>query len=86
MKTKLYVRVAQGRGRPKVAANVRPNHWPITEQQDGADVPLPTAFFALELDIPQEVFDRAVQVAATVKLDPEAGQVIVLPLAEAPSG
>lgn len=77
MKTRIYLRVAKG---GKVAANVRPSYEPLSQIKDGRQASLPTAFFALDVDVPDEILKRAEHVAATVTLDAEDGQVIVAPL------
>ena len=65
MKARVYLRVARSEKRGsnpgfKVAANVKPNQHPL-EASDGW---LPTASFAVDLDIPDVMFDRASEVLA----------------------
>ena len=68
-KLKLYVRVAK---RPTkgyaVAAGSKPNHQALT---NSLGVALPTASFALLLDIPDSAFCRAEQVLAEIVLAEE---------------
>lgn len=76
MKCKVYMRVAKSRG-PKgyrVAASIRPNYQPL-KIEGYNERALPTAAFALDLDIPEEIFRRAEQVLAEIELD--AGDVLV---------
>ncbi len=81
MKTKVYIRAARGRNGPKVEAATRPNYQSLTEMKNYVERTLPTAMFALEVDIPEEAFKHAEQVAASVQLDVSAGQVVVEPMA-----
>lgn len=66
MKTRVYLRVARdSRGKAKVSATMRPSDAPI---YDSRNVPLPTVAFAVELDIPGVMFDRATQVIASITI------------------
>lgn len=72
MKARVYLRVAKTAkrgGNPgfKVAATVKPNAYPL-EASDGW---LPTAAFAVDLDIPDVMFERASEVLAELVIDPE---------------
>jgi hypothetical protein len=66
MIVKAYVRVAKGSRGPKLIATVKPNTTPL---EDGNRNPIPTVFFAVQFDVPDESFRRAQQVIAEVKVE-----------------
>jgi hypothetical protein len=70
MKLTVYMRVAKGvRGKPKVDARTTPNHKPLMASiGNWNEKALPTAAFALDLDIPDEIFHRAETVLAELEL------------------
>jgi hypothetical protein len=73
MKVRTYVRVARGRNRKtKVAATVRSTDEPLYDSNREA---LPTVSFALDLDIPDAMFDRARQVIAEIAVPEEAAEI-----------
>lgn len=69
MKAKVYLRVARhahGRARRyKVEASPRPSHEPVRDSKQQA---LPTVAFAIELDLPDHLFDRAQAVIAEINI------------------
>ena len=68
MKDKVYLRVAKTkRGKLRYTASTRPSNAPISEQY--GDTFLPTISFALELDIPDELFKKAEQTIAKINLE-----------------
>lgn len=76
MKVKTYLRVAVGGRGPRVVASTKPNYQPLTKGQGTYhEEPLPTAAFALVLDIPDEIFERAEKVLAEVAVDPSEAAV-----------
>lgn len=79
MKIKVYIRAGRGRNGTKVTAATRPNYYPLVESRRGTEHLLPTAMFAIEVDIPESAFKHAEQVAASVRLDVDAAQVLVEP-------
>lgn len=69
MKVRTHLRVARTKaGAAQVAATVSPSHKPLSDPRGRA---LPTAAFALDLDLPDEMFRRAEQVLAEVMVDPQ---------------
>lgn len=80
MKCKVYMRVAKSSGPKgyKVAASIRPNYQALTLGSGYSERAVPTAAFALELDIPEAIFKRAEQVLAELELDEGDVQVAAL--------
>lgn len=78
MKAKVYLRVAKGVGRKgfKVEASPEPNFMPISTQgyRGGTDFH-PTISFAMEFDIPDEMFKAAEQTIAQVNLAAKETQI-----------
>lgn len=66
---KLYVRAARGRNGVKVAASTKSNNQPLVETRDYRDVALPTIRFAVEFEIPDELFDQAEEPVTKIKVD-----------------
>lgn len=80
-RVKAYLRIARhpgGRKPFKVWAGVSPNPEPIRVGTNN-DVMLPTAHFAVVLDIPDEMFRRAEQVLAVVDVPEDVLAVAVRP-------
>jgi hypothetical protein len=71
MKVKTYMRVGWDAKRRKaqVVANTKPSGRPL-RRSDGE--PLPTVAFAVELDLPDELFTRAERVIAMLSIPPES--------------
>lgn len=74
MRARIYLRIAKtstgGRGGSKgfrVAATSKPSHRPI---EASVGEPLPTAAFAIDLVIPDEMFTEAERVIAELTVDP----------------
>jgi hypothetical protein len=69
MKVKAYLRVAKTKGptRFKITASTRPNYHAL-ETGGYQSRALPTAAFALTLDIPDTLFAHAEQVLADIEL------------------
>lgn len=71
MKTTLYIRVAKTKKGNKVAATSKPSVEPLsgTESTRGyAKVFLPTVAFAISVEIPDSLFNKASQVVATLNI------------------
>jgi hypothetical protein len=71
MKTKVYLRIAKGSKGSRVSASPKPCYEPIRNAKSytsDSDKALPTVAFALELDIPDDLFKQAEQVAAQINL------------------
>ena len=64
MKVVAYIRVSEYKGKPRISASAKPNGQPFYQNEQ----PLPTAMFALELDIPDSRFHLAEQVLAEIKV------------------
>lgn len=65
-KVRAYIRIAEKQnGEHVVHASQKPNHEPVKTY---AGQHLPTASFALDLDVPDEMFRRAEQVLAEIKI------------------
>lgn len=77
MQVTVYLRVARGlSGKPTVAASVKPNWTPLMSNKGNRDKKaLPTAAFALKLDVPNEVMRQAEQVVADINLPAGQAQV-----------
>jgi hypothetical protein len=78
MKCRVYLRVAKTKkrsGNPgyKVAATLKPSHEPLSTDTRY----LPTAAFAVDLDVPDVMFDRASEVLAELVIDPEDAAIAV---------
>jgi len=65
----VYMRMARNsRGGVKSeCSSHKPSYVPLT---DSIGEPLPTAFFALNLEVPDELFDQAEQVLGEISVDP----------------
>jgi hypothetical protein len=76
MKVQTYLRVAEGARGPRVVASAKPNYQPLTK---GAgtyhEEALPTAMFAVVLDIPDELFERASQVLAEIEVPTDRAEI-----------
>jgi len=81
MKVRVYLRVArnpQGRTSFKCDAGVRANYKPLTKRTGNwNEEAIPTAAFALDLDIPDEVFTRAEQVLAEIEIPEDKAKIAV---------
>ena len=83
MKSKIYLRVAKSEGRKgfKVAASTEPNNAPITSQDYRGHTFYPTVAFAVEFNIPDELFDQASKVVAEINIALKqakiAGEIVV---------
>ncbi|WP_159059390.1 hypothetical protein [Rhodopseudomonas palustris] len=80
----MYIRVAKTSGRRgyKVSASTVPNVSPIAEMKLGSAVAYPTIAFAVEIDLPDELFTQAERVIASIKLtekDAKIAAVIAAP-------
>jgi hypothetical protein len=74
----VYLRVAEGKRGMRVAASSTPNYEPIYSGSGSWNqTPLPTAAFALELDVPDELFTRAEQVLAEIVIPEDKGEIAV---------
>lgn len=67
MKLTVYLRVAQGARGPRVSASAVPNYEPFYSS-GYHKTPLPTAAFALRLDVPDEAFHAAERVLAEIEV------------------
>ena len=86
MKLRVYLRVAEGARGPRVAASSSPNYEPLMSGSGWQAKPLPTAMFALDLDVPDAVLHHAERVLATLAVDEHDAQVAAAvrpPVAEA---
>lgn len=65
MKQTLYVRVGKHPrgGRSKVMSGSKVSHHPVTDSQGN---PMPTVSFALEVEVPDELFTQAQKVVASI--------------------
>lgn len=71
MKYKVYMRIAQTSGRKgyKVAAAINPNYEPLVMAQGSRNERVaPTAAFAVEFEIPDEIFRLAERTLAEVEV------------------
>lgn len=75
MKVKTYLRVARGGRGVRVVASSKPNYQPLMKGSGWSEKALPTAAFAVVLDIPDEIFERAETVLAEVTVDPSEAEV-----------
>lgn len=78
MKLTVYLRVAEGPRGPRVAASSTPNYVPLMTGSPGYSErsrPLPTAMFALSLDVPDEVLQHAEQVLAEIEVPADKAEV-----------
>ena len=71
MKIKAYMRVAKSEREPgyRVSASSRPNLTPFETGGSWQSRAIPTAMFAIELDIPDEVLNRAEQILASLEIE-----------------
>jgi hypothetical protein len=73
MKTKVYLRIARdARGRAKTAVTSKPTDAPLYDVHNNA---LPTVAFAILVDIPGLMFDRASQVLAEITVPEEDAKI-----------
>ena len=70
MKVKVYLRVARGPRGPRVEAGTSPSLEPLTTS---GNRPLPTAAFALQLEIPEQIERRPTAYQRGVALRQTAG-------------
>jgi len=86
MKVKIYLRVAKntgGRTAFKVDARPTPDYRPLNKGQGTyTETPLPTAAFAVVLDVPDELFRHAERVLAEIEI-PADKAVVAAEVAEA---
>jgi hypothetical protein len=76
MKVKTHLRIAKTRKGARVEASSRPNYKPlITNAGYRNERVLPTAAFAVVLDIPDELFERAETVLAEITVDPDEAEI-----------
>lgn len=68
MKQTLYVRAAKHPrgGKSKVVTGTKPSHHALTDSSGNA---MPTVSFAVELNVPDELFSRAQRVVASIDVD-----------------
>ena len=59
MKTKIYIRISRGNKSIKVSAANKPNYSPFVEKNYRGEKYYPTVAFAVDLDIPDELFKTA---------------------------
>jgi hypothetical protein len=73
------MRIAKGKdGKPRVDASVRPNHAPLFSGKGTRhEQPLPTAAFAVEIEVPESVLRRAEQVIAEMEIPEDDAKAIV---------
>jgi hypothetical protein len=72
----VYMRVGRTtRGFKVDARTARPNHAALIADRWPSPVPIPTAAFALKLEIPDELFDRAEQVLAEVEIPADQAKI-----------
>lgn len=72
MRLRVYLRVAKSNREPgyRVLASAKPNYKPLYAAEGTfREMALPTAAFALDLDIPDEEFERAEQVLAEILVE-----------------
>lgn len=75
MKTKIYLRIAKNKKSGiAVSATTRPSHEPLHAQTYGKAA-FPTVAFAVEFDIPDELFKQAEEVVAKINLRKKNGVV-----------
>lgn len=66
MRTRVYLRIARDkRGRGKAVATLKPTDTPLYDSNNSA---LPTVAFAVDLNVPDVMFDRAAQVIASITI------------------
>lgn len=76
MRVTVYMRLAEGKRGMRVAASTSPNYEPIYSGQGNWNAkPLPTAAFAIELDVPEALFARAEQVLAEIAIAEDQAEV-----------
>lgn len=70
MKATVYLRLAHGKRGLRVHASSAPNYEPIYSGSGSWNqTPLPTAAFAIQLEVPDEVFAHAERVLAELVVD-----------------
>ena len=81
MKAKIYIKVAipspKSRGGYRVHAGTKPDYTPIqvsTGYRGGVEF-RPTVSFAIDLNIPDEMFKQAEQTVATINLEKKNGEI-----------
>lgn len=76
MKTRVYLRVARDkRGKARVVATVKPNARPL---EAGGARPLdflPTVAFAVDLNVPDSMFDQASRVVAELTISEDTADI-----------
>lgn len=69
MKVTVYMRVGVGPRGPKVAASITPNYEPLKVGSGWQARIVPTAMFALKLDVPDEVLHHAEQIVNELTIE-----------------
>lgn len=70
MRTRVYLRVARDkRGKARVVATAKPNHRPLESGSTRGPYDfLPTVAFAMDLDVPDAMFEQASRVVAELTI------------------
>lgn len=71
MIAKLYIRVAQFEDQLIIKASPNVNNEALTKRVGRTNYICPTVSFAIEVDIPEEMFEQAEKVIARVAIDSE---------------
>jgi len=69
MKTKIYLKVAEGAKKLKVYASLNPSQIPLSSQSYRDVKYLPTVFFAINVDIPDEAFELGKSAIKEINLE-----------------
>lgn len=69
MKARIYLRVAKNGYKTKVDAGIKARNTPLHQQgYNGDKTFLPTVAFAVDFEIPDNLFNKAVQVIGTMNV------------------
>jgi len=82
MKTRIYLRIARGsRGKSRVMASVSPKIEPIKSGSGYSVEYLPTVYFAVDFNIPNDLFEQAqipiAEINVAMKDAKVAGEILV---------
>jgi hypothetical protein len=78
MKTRIFLRVAKNGYKTKVEASTKSNEEPVflPKKYNRERVALPTVGFAVDFEIPDELFSRASVVVATINIATKDAKVL----------
>jgi hypothetical protein len=75
VKARVHLRIAKGPRGARVAATAKPNLHPLYDSQGVNSKPLPTVSFAVDLNIPDELFKQAEHVIAEIDVTGEKAKI-----------